>query len=134
MSQKAVVHVLCDVCLKKDDTETEATFSDVISIGSTKREIELCDVHRQIVNDVLSILEQYGSKTGFSQRRGPTITLPPVEPPTKRRKASVPVKCRFCGNQFRGGAGAAAHERSVHPEEYEQAKAIEEARNEPAMV
>jgi uncharacterized C2H2 Zn-finger protein len=103
MAREIVVQSWCDVCLKRNDVRTPATWSGEITIGST-RQLDLCDEHAEPVRSMVEILDDYGTST---------------EPPRRRRRRRTDddagtLPCPECGKTFATPQGLGAHRSRSH--------------------
>jgi hypothetical protein len=77
MARELVIQAWCDRCAG-DDKRTPATLSRTITFDHKEAlEVDLCDEHRQPVDELLQLLETYGRKPAPAREpRVPKSTAP----------------------------------------------------------
>jgi hypothetical protein len=108
------VQTLCDICLRAEDTKTDATHTHVITVDRrAARQFDTCDRHYQAVAEpLLSVLAEYGTVPEEQRKRRRSGTDPVSENGDGRTGQEIPCPIPGCEQVIKGPAGLSAHVRS----------------------
>ena len=100
----------CSVCFRDNDEQrTEATFSDVVQVGSMRRELDLCaEHHAKLIGDLAEALDTYGQP----------VTSASTAAPSAKAKAAPNAQgvyvCPVCRETFTRSQSLGVHKRAAH--------------------
>lgn len=109
-----VISVWCDVCLRRANERTPATFDSVIEINGQRRQLMLCEAHeKEIIGQLPELLLEYGDRS-IHVANAPKIGRPPKSSHRDTNEELWPCPVPGCDHNASKRSNLSAHVRRMH--------------------